>query len=37
VRVLIIDNASTDQSVEVAQQRAAEDPRMERSWFIDAI
>ena len=29
IRVLIIDNASTDDSVEVAQQLAAEDPRVE--------
>ena len=29
VRVLIIDNASTDESVEVAQQLAAEDQRVE--------
>jgi glycosyltransferase involved in cell wall biosynthesis len=29
VRVLIIDNASTDDSVEVAQQLVAEDPRVE--------
>ena len=29
VRVLIIDNASTDDSLEVAQQLAAEDPRVE--------
>jgi glycosyltransferase involved in cell wall biosynthesis len=29
VRVLIIDNASTDNSLEVAQQLAAEDPRVE--------
>jgi glycosyltransferase involved in cell wall biosynthesis len=29
VRVLIIDNASTDESVEVAQQLALEDPRVE--------
>jgi hypothetical protein len=29
VRVLIIDNASTDESVEVAQQLAAEDARVE--------
>jgi glycosyltransferase involved in cell wall biosynthesis len=29
LRVLIIDNASTDNSLEVAQQLAAEDPRVE--------
>ena len=29
LRVLIIDNASTDNSLEVAQQLAAEDPRIE--------